>query len=97
MLKNRSKQNSYHACNFIHNYREKSFCLEHQTKCELIASTYVVLLVVWTLTLKRKNSAKIESPLRHLSQDRFFFAEALGQITIWQFISLLMNGSMIRC
>ena len=29
MLKNRSKQNSYHACNFIHNYRETRFCLEH--------------------------------------------------------------------
>ena len=28
MLKTRSKQNSYHACNFIHNYREKRFCLE---------------------------------------------------------------------
>ena len=28
MLKNRSKQNSYHACNFIHNYRETMFCLE---------------------------------------------------------------------
>ena len=104
MLKNRSKQNSYHACNFIHNYREKMFCLEHlikmnlshtrknamlsppamtnvevngegsqysfsigmhdmktlHTKCEWIASTKVVL--VWTVTLKRKNSAKIGSP-----------------------------------
>ena len=29
MLKNRSKQNSYNACNFIHNYRETRFCLEH--------------------------------------------------------------------
>ena len=29
MLKNRSKQNSYHACNFIHNHRETWFCLEH--------------------------------------------------------------------
>ena len=29
MLKNKSKQNSYHACNFIHKYREKRFCLEH--------------------------------------------------------------------
>ena len=29
MLKNRSKQNSYHACNFTHNYRETRFCLEH--------------------------------------------------------------------
>ena len=29
MLKNRFKQNSYHACNFIHNYREKRLCLEH--------------------------------------------------------------------
>ena len=28
MLKNRSKQNNYHACNFIHNYRETMFCLE---------------------------------------------------------------------
>ena len=32
MVKNRSKQNSYHACNFIHNYREKRFCLEHLIK-----------------------------------------------------------------
>ena len=29
MLKNRSKQNSYHACTFIHNYRETRFYLEH--------------------------------------------------------------------
>ena len=28
----KSKQNSYHACNFIHNYREKKFCLEHLIK-----------------------------------------------------------------
>ena len=126
MLKNRSMQNSYHACNFIYNYREKMFCLEHlikmnlshtrkksilspptmtnvevndedsqhsfiigmhdmknlQIKCEWIARTKVVL--VWTLILKRKNSAKIGSPLRHLSQDRLFSAETLGQITIWQ-------------
>ena len=35
MLKNRSKQNSYHACNFIHNYREKMFCLAHLIKMNL--------------------------------------------------------------
>ena len=35
MLKNRSKQNSYHACNFIHNYREKRFCLEHLIQCDV--------------------------------------------------------------
>ena len=35
MLKNRSKQNSYHACNFIRNYREKMFCLEHFIKMNL--------------------------------------------------------------
>ena len=29
ILKNRSKQNSYHACNFIRYYRETRFCLEH--------------------------------------------------------------------
>ena len=29
ILKNRSKQNSYYACNFIHNYRETRFYLEH--------------------------------------------------------------------
>ena len=29
MLKHRSKQNSYHACNFIHNYRQTRFNLEH--------------------------------------------------------------------
>ena len=34
---------------------------------------------------------------KDLSQDRFFSAETLGQITIWQFMSLLMNRSMIRC
>ena len=46
----------------------------------------------------KKNGAKIGSPLGHLSQDRFIFStEALGQITIWQFISSLMNMSMIRC
>ena len=28
-LKNRSKQNSYHACNVIRYYRETRFCLEH--------------------------------------------------------------------
>ena len=32
MLKHRSKQNSYHAYNFIHNYRVKRFCLEHLIK-----------------------------------------------------------------
>ena len=32
MSKNRSKQNNYCACNFIHNYREKRFCLEHLIK-----------------------------------------------------------------
>ena len=32
MLKNRPKQSSYHACNFIHNYREKRLCLEHLIK-----------------------------------------------------------------
>ena len=51
---------------------------------------------MWTLTLKRKNSAKIGSPFRHLSQDRIFSVETLGQITIWQFISLLVNRSMVR-
>ena len=35
MLKNRSMQNSYHACNYIHNYREKMFCLEHLNKMNL--------------------------------------------------------------
>ena len=29
ILKIRSKQNSYHACNFIRYYRETRFCLEH--------------------------------------------------------------------
>ena len=29
MLKNRSKQNTYHAFNCIHNYRETRLCLEH--------------------------------------------------------------------
>ena len=29
ILKNRSKRNSYHACNSIHNYRGTRFCLEH--------------------------------------------------------------------
>ena len=57
-----------------------------QNKCEWIAGTLVVL--VWTLTLK----VRLRAPLRHLSQD-----ETLGQITIWQFISFLMNRSMIRC
>ena len=47
-----------------------------QTKCEWIASTYVVL--VWTLTLKRKNSVKIGNPLRRLSQDRLFFRWNIG-------------------
>ena len=28
----KSKQNSYHACNFIHNYREKRFYLTHLIK-----------------------------------------------------------------
>ena len=32
MFKKKSKQNSYYACNFIHNYREKRFCLEHLIK-----------------------------------------------------------------
>ena len=32
MLKNRSMQNSDHACNFVHNYKEKSSCLEHLIK-----------------------------------------------------------------
>ena len=32
MFKKKSKQNSYHACNFIHNYRDKRFCLEHLIK-----------------------------------------------------------------
>ena len=31
-LKNRPKPNSYHACNFNHDYREKRFCLEHLIK-----------------------------------------------------------------
>ena len=35
MLKNRSKQNSYHACIFNHNYREKRFCLELLIKMNL--------------------------------------------------------------
>ena len=29
IFKNRSKQNSYHACNFIRYYRETRLCLEH--------------------------------------------------------------------
>ena len=29
MFEKQSKQNSYHACNFIYNYKEKMFCLEH--------------------------------------------------------------------
>ena len=29
ILKNRSKQNTYHACNFIYNNRETRFSLEH--------------------------------------------------------------------
>ena len=32
MLKNRSEQYNYHACNFIHNYRETRFCLEQLIK-----------------------------------------------------------------
>ena len=28
----KTKQNSYYACKFIHNYREKRFCLEHLIK-----------------------------------------------------------------
>ena len=37
MLKTRSKQNSIHACNFIHNYREKrSVCLEHLIKNDFV-------------------------------------------------------------
>ena len=32
MLKNISKQTSYHACNSIQNYREKRFCLEYLIK-----------------------------------------------------------------
>ena len=52
-----------------------------QTKCEWIASAYVVL--VWTLTLKSKNSAKIGSPVRHLSQDRFFALTHRDRSRLW--------------
>ena len=51
---------------------------------------------MWTLTLKRKKSAKIGSP-SGICPKITFSADTLGQITIWQFISSLMNRSMIRC
>ena len=38
-----------------------------------------------------------EPPPASVPRSLFFPAETLGQITVWQFISLLMNRSMIRC
>ena len=49
-LKNRSKQNSYHACNFIHNYREKMFCLEHLIKMILSHTRKNAMLSPPTMT-----------------------------------------------
>ena len=36
MFKNRPKPNTYHACIFNHDYREKIFCLEHLIKMILL-------------------------------------------------------------
>ena len=52
MFKNRSKQNSYHACNFIHNYREKRFCLEHLIK------------MILSHTCKNANLSPLSPPTR---------------------------------
>ena len=43
------------------------------------------------------DSKKIGSPHPASVPRSLFSAETLGQITIWQFISLLMKRSMIRC
>ena len=49
------------------------------------------------MTLKRTNSAKFGSPPPASVPRSLSSAETLGQITIWQSISLLMNRSMLRC
>ena len=50
MLKNGSKQNSYHTCNFIHNYKEKMFCLEHLIKMNLSHTRKNAMLSPLTMT-----------------------------------------------
>ena len=50
MLKYRSMQNSYQACNFIHNYREKMYCLEHLIKMNLSHTSKNAMLSPPTMT-----------------------------------------------
>ena len=55
MLKNRSMQNSYHACNFIHNCRDKMLCLEQLIKMNLSHTRKNAMLLVesfvqWIIT-----------------------------------------------
>ena len=59
MLKNRSKQNSYHACNFIH-----SFCLEHLIQMILSHTCKNVMLSPPTKTKVEVND---EGSLRSFS------------------------------
>ena len=64
MLKNRSKQNSYHACNFIHNYRETRFCLEHLIQMILSHTCKNAMLIPPTKTKVEVND---EGSLRSFS------------------------------
>ena len=56
------------------------------------------MVLVWTLTLKRKNSTKIGSPLRHLSQVHIFFRWNIGtdhDIAVYFIINEEVDGMLL--